>query len=164
MVWGRRDHFCDIRFLSVHMRLAPAATSGPRFCGELVGARKNARHSNFRYRWFRVRSQSLPSLGAFGGLVLVRQARQSGTFSFVAPSLQSLHQVCKVCTKSAKSASGTLNAHFVISLWKQMHTLCRLCKHFVKTLSMHTRCRLTAHFDFRTMCRLIAHFLVVFIL
>jgi hypothetical protein len=31
MVWGRRDHFCDIRFLSVHMRLAPAATFGARF-------------------------------------------------------------------------------------------------------------------------------------
>ncbi len=26
------------------------------------------------------------------------------------------------CSKSAKSASGTLNAHFVISLWKQVHT------------------------------------------
>ncbi len=38
------------------------------------------------------------------------------------------------CTKSAKSASGTLNAHFFIRLWKQMHTLvCRLCKHLVKT-------------------------------
>jgi hypothetical protein len=81
MVWGRRDHFCDIRFLSVQMRLAPAATSGARFCGELVGARKDARHSYFRYRWFPVRSRSLPSLGAFGGLVLLRQARQSGTFS-----------------------------------------------------------------------------------
>jgi hypothetical protein len=51
------------------------------FCGELVGARKDARHSNFRYRSFPVRSQSLPSLGAFRGLVLVWQARQSGTFS-----------------------------------------------------------------------------------
>ena len=50
---------------------------------ELVGARKNARHSNFRYCWFLVSSQSLPSLGAFGGMVLVRQARQSGTFSSV---------------------------------------------------------------------------------
>jgi hypothetical protein len=37
-------------------------------------------HSNFRYRWFRARSLSLPSLGAFGGMVLVRQARQRGTF------------------------------------------------------------------------------------
>ncbi len=62
------------------MRLAPAATSGARFCGELVGARKHARHSNFRFSWFRVRSQSLPSLGAFGAMVLVRQAHQSGTF------------------------------------------------------------------------------------
>ena len=61
MVWGRRDHLCDIRCLSVHIRLAPAATSGARFCGELVGARKGARHSNFRYRWFRVRSQNLSS-------------------------------------------------------------------------------------------------------
>jgi hypothetical protein len=87
MVWGRWDHFCDIQFLVVHMRLAPAATSGAHFCGELVGARKNAWHSNFRYRWFPVRFQSLPSLGAFGlnfgGMVLVRQARQSGTFSGV---------------------------------------------------------------------------------
>jgi hypothetical protein len=64
-----------------------------RFCGEPVGARKDTRHSNFRYRWFRVWSQSLPSLGAFGGLVMARQARQSGTFSvffvtfiFAAPS------------------------------------------------------------------------------
>lgn len=31
MVWGRRDRFCDILFLSVHMRLAPAATSSARF-------------------------------------------------------------------------------------------------------------------------------------
>ncbi len=83
MVWGRRDHLYCIQFLSVHMRLAPAATSGARFCGELVGARKDARHSNFRYRWFRERSQSLPSLGAFGGMVLVGQARQSGTLSGV---------------------------------------------------------------------------------
>ncbi len=71
-----------------------------------------------------------------------------------------LHQVCKVCTKSGKSASGTLNAHFVISLCKQMHTLCRICIHLVKTPSMHTRCRLTAHLDFRTMCRRIAHFYI----
>jgi hypothetical protein len=73
-----------------------------------------------------------------------------------------VHQVCKVCTKSAKSASGTLNAHFLISLWKQMHTLCRLCKHLVKTLSMQTGCRLAAHLDFKTMCRLIAHFAFFF--
>ena len=51
------------------------------FCGELVGARKDELPSNFRYRSFPVRSQSLPSLGAFRGLVLVWQARQSGTFS-----------------------------------------------------------------------------------
>ncbi len=66
------------------------------------------------------------------------------------------------CTKSAKSASGTLHAHFVNSLWKQMHTLCRLCKHLMKTLSMHTRCRLTAHLDLRTICRLIAHVFSLF--
>jgi hypothetical protein len=54
-----------------------------RFCGELVGARKDTRHSNFRYLWFRARSQSLPSLDAFGGMVLVRQARQRETFSYV---------------------------------------------------------------------------------
>jgi hypothetical protein len=157
MVWGPWDHFCDIRFLSVHMKFALAATSGARFCGELVGARKDALHSNFRYRWFRVRPQRLPSLGAFGGMVLVRHSRQSGTFRmfqqcFLQPSffavpwrkltgscenvvlessdfgqdlevcrvwVQSglwclrggrakmgrtgvlLHQVCKVCTKSA---------------------------------------------------------------
>ncbi len=41
MVWGRWDHFCDIQVLVVHVRLAPAATSGARFGGELVGARKN---------------------------------------------------------------------------------------------------------------------------
>ena len=51
------------------------------FCGELVGARKDALPSNFRYRSFPVRSQSLPSLGAFRGLVSVWQARQSGTLS-----------------------------------------------------------------------------------
>ncbi len=75
-----------------------------------------------------------------------------------------VHQVCQVYTKSAKSASGTFDAHFLISLWKQMHTLCRLCKHWVKTFSMHTRCRLAAHLDFRSMCRLIAHFVIFLIL
>ena len=82
MVWGRRDRFCDIRFFcrftSDLLQLRRPARV---FCGELVGARKDARHSNFRYRSFPVRSQSLPSLGAFRGLVLVWQARQSGTFS-----------------------------------------------------------------------------------
>jgi hypothetical protein len=104
------------------------------------------------------------------GLEVCRVWVQSGLWCFYGWRAKTgrtgvlLHQVCKVCTKSAKSASGTLNAHFVISLWKQMHTLCRLCKHLVKTLSMHTRCRLTAHLDFRTMCRPIAHLVVVFIL
>jgi hypothetical protein len=65
------------------MTLAPAANSGARFCGGLVGARKDARHSNFRYRWFQARSQSLPSLGAFGGMVLVRQPRQNASNSCV---------------------------------------------------------------------------------
>ncbi len=47
MVWGRRDHLCYIWFLSVHIGFAPAATSGARFCSELVGSRKDALHSNF---------------------------------------------------------------------------------------------------------------------
>ena len=80
MVW---DHLYHIQFLSIHMKLAPAATSGALFCGELVGARKDAWHSNSRYCWFRARSQSLPSLGAVGGMVLNLQARQSKTFSCV---------------------------------------------------------------------------------
>ncbi len=50
------------------------------FCGELVGARKKPRHSHLRCRRFLARPQSLPSLGAFRGMVLVRQTRQSGTF------------------------------------------------------------------------------------
>jgi hypothetical protein len=79
MVWGRQDHLYNIRFLSVHMRLAPGANSGARFCGELVGARKEARSPDIRYRWFRARSQSLSSLGAFGGMVLIRQVRQNGS-------------------------------------------------------------------------------------
>ncbi len=117
----------------------------------------------FGTRRFRARSRGLQSLCAIRPMVFARRARQNGSNrGFVAPSLQSLHQVCKVCTKSAKSPSGTLNAHFIISLWKQMHTLCRLCKHLVKTLSMHTRCRLTPHLDFRTMCRLIAHFFYLY--
>ncbi len=87
MVW---DHLCHIQFLSIHMKLAPAATSGALFCGELVGARKDAWHSNSRYCWFRARSQNLPSLCAFGGMVLVRQARQReylffATFIFAPP-------------------------------------------------------------------------------
>ncbi len=53
----------------------PAVNSGARFCSELVllvGARKDALSSEFRYCWFRYcRSQSLPSLGSFGALVLV---------------------------------------------------------------------------------------------
>jgi hypothetical protein len=103
--------------------------------------------------------------GDFGqGLEVCRDWAQSGVWCLHCWRAETgrtgvlLHQVCKVCTKSAKSASGALNAHCVISLWKQTHTLCRLCKHLVKTLSMHTRCGLTAHLDFRTMCRLIAHF------
>ncbi len=79
MVWGRQDHLCYIWFLSVHMKLAPAANSGACFCSELVGAIKDARHSDFRYHWFRARSRSLPSLSAFEGMVLVRQARQNGS-------------------------------------------------------------------------------------
>ncbi len=109
--------------------------------------------------------------GDFGqGLDLCRVWVQSGLWCLHGRRAKTgrrgvlLHQVCKVCTKSAKFASATLNSHFVISLWEQMHTLCRLCKHFVKTLSMHTRCKLTAHLNFRTMCRLCAHFFYFFIL
>jgi hypothetical protein len=65
MVWGLWDNLCYIWFLSVHMRLAPAVNSGSHFCGELVSARKNAWHSNFRHRWFLARFQSLLSLGAY---------------------------------------------------------------------------------------------------
>ncbi len=56
--------------------------------------------------------------------------------------------VSRVCTKSAKSASGTLGAYFVLSMWYSnadlmqkitylLHTLCILCINF-----MHTMCRL----------------------
>ncbi len=109
MVWGRQDHFYDIWFSSVHMRLAPAATSSAQFCGELVGARKDARHSNFRYRWFQVRSQSLLSLGAFGGMVLVRQARQSGTFSC---AFCNFHFCACYCCKLVGARKDTLHTNF----------------------------------------------------
>ncbi len=73
-------------------------------CGKLVlGARKDARHSNFRYRWFRVKSQSLPSLGAFGGMVLVRQARQSGTFSCVFGNFHFCARFCGELTGGCES-------------------------------------------------------------
>jgi hypothetical protein len=77
MVWGRRDHLCSIRFLSLHMKLAPNANSCARFCSELVGARRDSLHSSIRYHWFRARSRNLPSLGLFGDMVLVGQARQN---------------------------------------------------------------------------------------
>jgi hypothetical protein len=43
MVWGRRDQFFDIWFLSVHVNLSPAANSSTHICGKLVGARKKAK-------------------------------------------------------------------------------------------------------------------------
>ena len=59
----------------------------------------------------------------------------------------------RVCTKSAKSASGTLGAYFVLSKWYSnadlmqkktylLHTLCILCINF-----MHTICRLCENCD-----------------
>jgi hypothetical protein len=65
--------------LSVHVNLTPAANSRMHIFGKPVGARKNAKSKDLRYRWFRARSRSLPSLGAFGGMVLIRQERKNGS-------------------------------------------------------------------------------------
>ncbi len=62
MVWGRRDHFCYRRVRSVHTKLAPAANSGARICGEPVGTRVDARRSDLRSSSFRARSRGLQSL------------------------------------------------------------------------------------------------------
>jgi hypothetical protein len=43
MVWGRRDQFFDIWFLSVHVNLTPAANYSTHIFGKPVGARKNAK-------------------------------------------------------------------------------------------------------------------------
>ncbi len=68
------------------------------------------------------------------------------------PHQEASDRLSRVCTKSAKSASGTLGAHFVLSKWYTnanflqiyailnahfIHILCRLCIYFV-----HTLCRL----------------------
>ena len=76
MVWGQRDHFCDIRFLSVHMRLLQLRRLARVFCCKLVGASKDAWHSNFRYRSFPVKSQSSPSLGAYAHYIGAGSARE----------------------------------------------------------------------------------------
>ena len=110
-----------------------------RFCCKVVGASVNARRPDLRYSRFRARSRGLPSLGAFKHMVSERRARQNRSNRvFIAPSLQCLHQVC---TKSAKSATSTLNAHFVFSWWKQMHTLCKLCKYFLCLLKFVLECK-----------------------
>ncbi len=82
-------------------------------CGAIALAHGRLRRLPFGTWWFWAWSQGLQSLGAIRSMVLARRARQNGSKRGL------LHQVCKVCTKSAKSAFGTLNAHFVISLWKQ---------------------------------------------
>jgi hypothetical protein len=64
------------------------------------------------------------------------------------PPQKASDRLSRVCTKSSKSASDTLGAHFVLSKWYSnadfmqkitylMHTLCILCINF-----MHTMCRL----------------------
>jgi hypothetical protein len=68
------------------------------------------------------------------------------------PPQEASDRLSRVCTKSAKSASDTLCAHFVLSKWYTnayflqiyairhahlIHILCRLCQYFV-----HTLCRL----------------------
>jgi hypothetical protein len=85
---------CLLDYLKLHTKLAPAANYGTRFCGKLVGAREDARRSDFGIRHFRARPRGLQCLGAIGPMVLARRARQNGSNrGLVAPSLQSLHQV-----------------------------------------------------------------------
>ena len=79
MIGGRGGHFCDIRFWSVHMKLAPTTNSGARFCGQPVGARIDARRSEFRSLSFRARSRGLKSLGSFKRMVSDRRALKNGS-------------------------------------------------------------------------------------
>jgi hypothetical protein len=65
------------------------------------------------------------------------------------PPQEASDRLSRVCTKSVKSASGTLGAHFVLSKWYTnayflqiyailyahlIHILNRLCQYFVRTL------------------------------
>jgi hypothetical protein len=119
------------------------------FCGAIARAHGRLRRLPFGTWRFRAWPQGVHSLGAIGPMVFARQARQNGSNrGFVAPclqSLQTLHQVCKVRTKPAKSATGTLNSHFVISLWNKCmlyadyeNTWCRLCA--LHTSLVQTNC------------------------
>jgi hypothetical protein len=98
------------------------------FCGAITRAHGRLRKLPFGTWRFWACSRGLQILGAIGPMVLARRARQIGSNrGFVAPSLQCLHQVCKVC------------------IW---HTLCTLCnqlvesnEHFMQTMQK-SWCRL----------------------
>ncbi len=76
---------------------------------------------------------------------------RAGSFHVLAhpPPQEASDRLSQVCTKSAKSASGTLAAHFVLSKWYSnadlmqknnipnahfMHTIYKLYVHYVQTM------------------------------
>ncbi len=133
---GRRDQFCDRLFGGSH-ETCSSANSGARFCGELVGARVDARRSDFGFHLFRARSRGLPSLDVFKRMrrmVLARPAPKRVKQGFC-------------CTKSAKSAPSLQRlhlAHFIHSLYPACGIKRILCADYANTWCRLGACTLCA--------------------